>query len=92
MTRHDIAIAGCGPAGLAAALFLIRQGHRITLVERFTAPKPVGSGLLLQPSGLAVLDALGLNDPIIAQAPGSTGSWDARPRPTVWRSMCVMRP
>ncbi|TIS33025.1 NAD(P)-binding protein, partial [Mesorhizobium sp.] len=26
----DIAIAGAGPAGLAAALYLKRAGHRIT--------------------------------------------------------------
>ncbi|MGP1283314.1 MAG: FAD-dependent oxidoreductase [Parasphingopyxis sp.] len=61
---HDIAIAGCGPGGLAAALFLHRLGHRVTLFERFATPRPVGSGLLVQPSGLAVLDALGLAAPI----------------------------
>ncbi len=56
----DIAICGCGPAGLASALFLSRQGHRITLFERFASPAPLGSGLLLQPGGQAVLEALGL--------------------------------
>lgn len=57
---HDIGIAGCGPGGLAAALFLHRLGHRVTIFERFEEPRPVGSGLLIQPSGLAVLDALRL--------------------------------
>jgi 2-polyprenyl-6-methoxyphenol hydroxylase-like FAD-dependent oxidoreductase len=56
----DIGIAGCGPAGLAAALLLARGGHRVSLYERFDAPRPVGSGLMLQPVGLAVLRALGL--------------------------------
>jgi 2-polyprenyl-6-methoxyphenol hydroxylase-like FAD-dependent oxidoreductase len=56
----DIAIAGCGIAGLAAALLLRRQGHAVTLYERFDAPRPLGSGLMLQPTGLAVLAALGL--------------------------------
>jgi len=56
----DIAIAGCGPGGLAAALLLKRDGHRVTVFERFEAPKPIGSGLMVQPTGLAVLDQLGL--------------------------------
>ena len=60
-----IAIIGCGTAGLAAALLLERAGHRITLVERFGEPQPLGSGLILQPSGLAVLDELGLAAPLI---------------------------
>lgn len=61
-----IAIIGCGTAGLAAALLLERAGHTVTLVERFNEPQPLGSGLILQPSGLAVLDALGLTAPLIA--------------------------
>jgi len=65
-SRSDIAIVGAGPAGLAAALFLHRAGHRVTIFERFDAPKPVGSGLILQPTGLTVLAALGLLDGILA--------------------------
>ncbi|WP_294327589.1 NAD(P)/FAD-dependent oxidoreductase [uncultured Sphingomonas sp.] len=65
MQRLDIAIAGCGPAGLAAALLLHRDGHRITLFERFDAPRPVGSGLMIQPTGFAVLQELGLADDLL---------------------------
>lgn len=65
--RYGIAIAGCGPAGLAAALLLERAGHRVTLVERFATPQPLGSGLILQPTGLAVLRELGLADALIAR-------------------------
>lgn len=58
--RLEIAVAGCGVAGLAAALFLARAGFRVTLFDQLEHPAPVGSGLLLQPAGLAVLGALGL--------------------------------
>jgi 2-polyprenyl-6-methoxyphenol hydroxylase-like FAD-dependent oxidoreductase len=56
----DIAIAGAGVGGLAAALALHRQGHRVTVYEQFDTPKPLGSGLIMQPTGLGVLDELGL--------------------------------
>ena len=58
--RLSIAICGAGPAGLAAALALSRSGHRVSLFDQFETPKPLGSGLMLQPTGLAVLDWLGL--------------------------------
>ena len=64
---YDIGIAGCGPAGLAAALLLHRDGHRVTLFERFEQPRPVGSGLMIQPSGLAVLADLGLAQEVAAR-------------------------
>ncbi|WP_417307957.1 FAD-dependent oxidoreductase [Devosia sp.] len=60
----DIAIVGAGPGGLATALFLHRAGHRATVFERFDTAHPVGSGLMLQPTGLAVLQALGLDGQI----------------------------
>ncbi|HYJ83926.1 MAG TPA: NAD(P)/FAD-dependent oxidoreductase [Allosphingosinicella sp.] len=60
MRGLDIGVAGCGIGGLAAALLLARDGHRVVLYERFDSPRPVGSGLIIQPTGLAVLDRLGL--------------------------------
>lgn len=60
----DIAIAGAGPAGLAAALSLSRDGHRVRIYERFETARPIGSGLMLQPTGQAVLASLGLWDKI----------------------------
>jgi 2-polyprenyl-6-methoxyphenol hydroxylase-like FAD-dependent oxidoreductase len=66
MKQLDIGVAGAGPAGLAAALFLSRAGHSVEILERFETPAPVGSGLLMQPTGLTVLNALGLSDTICA--------------------------
>ncbi|MEM7665804.1 MAG: NAD(P)/FAD-dependent oxidoreductase [Pseudomonadota bacterium] len=60
MGRIDIAIAGCGPAGLCAALLLEEQGHTVTIFDQFIEPGPVGSGLMVQPSGMAVLQQIGL--------------------------------
>lgn len=45
MKPLTVAVAGCGPAGMAAALLLARQGHRVAIHERFAAPRPIGSGL-----------------------------------------------
>jgi 2-polyprenyl-6-methoxyphenol hydroxylase-like FAD-dependent oxidoreductase len=66
MKQIDIGVVGAGPAGLAVALFLTRAGHRVEILERFDTPAPVGSGLLMQPTGLTVLAALGLFDTIHA--------------------------
>ncbi len=63
----DIAVIGAGIGGLAAACFLAKHGHRVTLIEAFSEPKPLGSGLLLQPTGLAVLAGLGLDRGVINQ-------------------------
>ena len=65
MGSLDIAIAGCGPGGLAAALLLRRDGHRVTVFERFETPGPIGSGLMIQPTGFAVLEQLGLANGVL---------------------------
>lgn len=63
---RDIAVIGAGIAGLATALLLARHGHRVRLLERFATPRPVGAGLLLQPTGLAALARLGLQADVAA--------------------------
>ena len=67
--RSDkIAIVGAGPSGLAAALMLARQGRDVVVFERFEQAGPVGAGFMLQPTGLAVLDELGLTPAVEAMA------------------------
>ncbi|MEM8880285.1 MAG: NAD(P)/FAD-dependent oxidoreductase [Pseudomonadota bacterium] len=65
-----IAIAGAGIGGLAAAALLAQDGHSVTVFDQFHTPRPVGSGLVIQPVGRAVLKtagadaAIGLGVPI----------------------------
>ena len=54
-----IAVVGAGMGGLAFAALAAQAGRDVTLIERFHAPGPVGSGLVIQPVGLAVLDRIG---------------------------------
>lgn len=63
-----IAIAGAGIAGLASATFLARAGHHVQIFDQFQQPRPVGSGLMIQPVGLAVLEMLGLDTALIENA------------------------
>ncbi len=58
-----IGIIGAGIGGLAAAALLADRDHAVTVLERFEIPRPIGSGLVIQPVGLAVLDRIGLGDP-----------------------------
>lgn len=54
-----IGIAGAGMGGLAAAALLADQSHDVTVFDQFDTPRAVGSGLVIQPVGRRVLDAIG---------------------------------
>jgi 2-polyprenyl-6-methoxyphenol hydroxylase-like FAD-dependent oxidoreductase len=56
----DVLIAGAGPAGASLAVMLGRAGLTVDLYDarRFPRDKPCGEGLM--PSGVAVLERLGL--------------------------------
>lgn len=62
-----IGIAGCGVAGLACASLLARESHRVVVFDRMETPQPLGSGLILQPAGLVVLDEIGAGARIRSQ-------------------------
>ncbi|MEM9368260.1 MAG: NAD(P)/FAD-dependent oxidoreductase [Planctomycetota bacterium] len=63
-----IAVAGAGIAGSSAAWQLAAQGHQVTLFEQAPQCGPVGAGILLQPSGQAVLAELGILSPLLKKS------------------------
>lgn len=63
-----IGIVGSGIAGTCAAWLLQQQGHQVTLFEQAPQFRPVGAGILLQPSGQRILQQLGIAADIQQQA------------------------
>ncbi len=68
MRTLRVGIIGCGTAGPALAVLLRRAGHTVDIFERAATPGPVGAGILIQPSGAAVLADLGVLDAIASHA------------------------
>ncbi len=66
MPHRRIAIIGSGSAGASAALFLHGAGESVQVFERELNPGQVGAGIMLQPTGLQVLDKLGLREKALA--------------------------
>ena len=76
----SIGVIGGGTAGSAAALFLARAGHEVRVFERVADPKPVGAGIIVQPTGQAVLARLGLLERVAARAAVLDRLWLRTPR------------
>ncbi len=57
---HPVVIVGAGPGGAALALLLVSRGIPTTLIERQRDFEREFRGEVMMPSGLAVLDALGV--------------------------------
>ena len=55
-----IGIISAGIGGLAAAALLADRDHAVRALERFAIPRPIGSGLVIQPLGPAVPDRIGV--------------------------------
>jgi 2-polyprenyl-6-methoxyphenol hydroxylase-like FAD-dependent oxidoreductase len=60
LRSFEVGIIGAGTAGLAAAIAFARAGHAVTVFEKHESLSPLGAGLLIQPQGVAALDALGV--------------------------------
>lgn len=59
MASLDIAIAGGGIGGMAAAIALLRQGHRVTVYEQAPGWGRVGADVNLTPNVVKAIDGLG---------------------------------
>ena len=62
MANTDVLVIGGGPAGAAAAYWLARHGHAVTIVERKTFPREKTCGDGLTPRAVHQLDEMGLGD------------------------------
>ncbi|MEM9894087.1 MAG: NAD(P)/FAD-dependent oxidoreductase [Actinomycetota bacterium] len=81
----EVAVIGAGIGGLATAILLQRQGTSTVVYERREEGESIGAGIVLQPNGLAVLDAIGVVDELRAGGSelGSLRLLDGRLRPIV---------
>ncbi len=64
--RVDVAIAGGGPAGLAAAVHAARAGLSVAIFDREELPRDKACGEGLMPSGLKALERLGVREHLAA--------------------------
>lgn len=54
----DVAIIGAGPAGIAAAIALMRQGLTVKVFEKASVLRPAGSMVGIQPNGYKALEKI----------------------------------
>ena len=65
VTRNEelpVIVAGGGIGGLAAALALVRQGFKVTVLEQAPEIGEIGAGIQLGPNAFNAFDALGVGD------------------------------
>ena len=56
----DIVVVGAGIGGLCAAACLLRDGHRVRVVEQSARPGELGAGVQMSANAMKVLEHLGL--------------------------------
>lgn len=61
----QVLIAGAGPTGLAAALFLARRGVRVRVVDEAAGPTTTSKALAVNPRTLELLEPTGVADRIL---------------------------
>lgn len=87
--EHEAVVVGGGIAGLAAAVSLVHEGWKVTVLERARAFVEVGAGLAITPNGMSALASLGVDDAVreagyrvrMAGTTDEHGSWLLRVPP-----------
>ncbi len=62
---HPPLIVGAGPVGLSAGLFLARQGQKVRIIDRLSAPSRHSKALAVNPRTLELLEPTGVTDRIL---------------------------
>lgn len=67
MSVPAVMIIGAGPTGLAAALFLVRRGIMVRIVDQAAAPAQTSRALAVNPRTLELLQQTGVSERILAE-------------------------
>ena len=61
ISTGKVAVLGAGPAGMAAALALLKAGHEVIVYERYKEARPAGNILNLWPPPIKALRSMGVD-------------------------------
>jgi 2-polyprenyl-6-methoxyphenol hydroxylase-like FAD-dependent oxidoreductase len=73
VTGVDVLVSGASIAGPTVAYWLVRAGHRVTVVERSPELRTGGQNIDVRGPGREVLRRMGLEDAVLAESTGEVG-------------------
>lgn len=69
--KHDVIIAGAGPAGTSAAIHLASQGLRVLIIEQKEFPRPKLCGEFISPECFDHFEKLGVAEAMLSSNPST---------------------